>query len=289
MTKLYFITTEHLKRGLWFRNEDDFKTGMNLVAVQASNSPEVIVLAFILMSNHVHFILKGEQEKCLAFVNQFKHRYSKYIRQKYGIKEFLRGNNVDVREIPMTLEAPEKALAYLLANCVAANICSHPSQYPWGSGYYYFNETFFPARRIGDISKRALKTLLHSRAEGLDDNWLFANGYILPCSYVDVKTVESIFKSAKRMNYFFSNSSKAKKRLETAEENMPSFRDQAIVAAIPDLCRSMFRKDSFDDLSDEEKSEFLKQLRYRFSADVNQLARVCGITYDDAADLLDRY
>lgn len=33
--------------------------------------------------------------------------------------------------------------------------------------------------------------------------------------------------------------------------------------------------------------EFVRQLRFRFSAHVNQIARVCGLTYEQAAQLMD--
>ena len=36
---------------------------MNFVAIQAACSPEVVVLAFILMSNHVHFVVAGAREE----------------------------------------------------------------------------------------------------------------------------------------------------------------------------------------------------------------------------------
>ena len=35
------------------------------------------------------------------------------------------------------------------------------------------------------------------------------------------------------------------------------------------------------------KSEFARQIRFRFSADATQIARVCGISYAEAANLLD--
>ena len=54
--KIWLVSTDHLEEGLWFREEEDFKVGMNYVAVQVSQSG-VTILAFILMSNHVHFIL----------------------------------------------------------------------------------------------------------------------------------------------------------------------------------------------------------------------------------------
>ena len=113
------------------------------------------------------------------------------------------------------------------------------------------------------------------------------SGYILPQSYVDVNAVERCFRSPKRMNYFNYNSSKARKRIEASEDCLPSFRDESILMAIPDLCRTLFHKNSFEKLDSMEQPELLRQLRFRFSADVGQLARVCGLTYSETARVLD--
>ena len=287
MRKIWLVTTDHLEEELWFRDEEDFKVAMNFVAIQAVCCPNVRVWAFILMSNHVHFILKGFRNEVEEFVHQFKHRYAIYMRRKWGIKEFLRGNGVDIREIPLEDEAPERAVAYVVMNCVAANICSHPSQYPWGTGGIFFNQSKTIGTRLADLSARARERLLHSSCDKLPLEWhLSPEGYIYPQEYVDVRTVEALFQTPKRMNYFLASSSKARKRME-AEERLPAFRDQIILAALPDLCRSLFGKDSFQDLSAEDKREFMRQIRFRFSADVNQIARVCGLSYADAAHMLD--
>ena len=95
------------------------------------------------------------------------------------------------------------------------------------------------------------------------------------------------FRTPARMNYFLHTSSKARKRLEMEEDRMPSFKDQVILQALPDLCMSLFRRPGFSDLSAQEQTEVLRQLRFRFSANVNQAARVCGITYEAAARMLD--
>ena len=68
---------------------------------------------------------------------------------------------------------------------------------------------------------------------------------------------------------------------------MPAFRDQSILAVLPDLCRSLFQKESFLHLQPEEQVELARQIRFRFSADANQIARVCGLSYAEAARLLD--
>lgn len=289
MKRIYLLTTEHLENGLWFREEADFKVAMNYVAIEAARHPDVAVLAFTLMSNHVHFVLKGLRDRVEGFVNHFKHRYAIYYRRKYGVKKFLRRNVLDVKEIPYDDEAPEKVIAYTVMNAVAAGICAHPSQYPWGTGHLYFSTLATQnAIRLKDFSIRAIKRITHSDEESLPENWhLGKDGYILPQDYVDVKSVEALFRRPQRMNYFLNTSSKAKKRLEIADGRLPAFRDQTILAALPDLCRSLFQKDLFQQLSVEEQSEFARQIRFRFSADATQIARVCGITYAQAAHLLD--
>ena len=129
--------------------------------------------------------------------------------------------------------------------------------------------------------------MLHTDVELLPDNWLVgADGYILPQNYVDIAAVEAIFRTPQRMNWFLSNSSKAKKRLET-DDNLPAFRDQVILAAVPDLCQSLFGKRKFSQLTRNERMEFVRQLHFRFSAHVNQIARVCGLTYEQTAQLMD--
>ena len=140
---------------------------------------------------------------------------------------------------------------------------------------------------MGSFSKRACKRLLHTDVESLPDNWLIgADGHILPQNYVDVEAVQAFFRTPQRMNWFLTNSSKAKKRLE-ADDNLPAFRDQVILAAVPDLCQSLFGKRKFSQLSRDEQVEFVRQLHFRFSAHVNQIARVCGLLVGQAARLMD--
>ena len=287
MRKIWLVTTDHLEKELWFRDDEDFRVGMNYVAIQAACDPKTLVLAFILMSNHVHFLLKGTREEVERFIHQFKHRYSKYMRHRWGVKEFLRGNGVQIEEISSENEGRERVIAYVQMNCVAANICTHPTLYPWGTGDSFFNPKKIVGTRLGDISARARERLLHSNFEKLPMGWrINQEGFIFPQEYVGVAEVENLFRSARRMNFFLVSSSKARKRLES-EEHLPAFRDQVILAALPDLYRNLFGKESFDSLVPDEQAECMRQIRFRFSADVNQIARVCGLSYAEAARIID--
>ena len=220
-------------------------------------------------------------------MNQFKHRYSLYFSLKYGVKELLRRNGVDIQLVEYQNDAIERTIAYVQMNSVAANICSHASQYPWGTGGAFFNPAQPTGKLIGKMSKRARARLLHSEFDKLPDEWhLSDDGYINPKEYVDVSGVERLFKSPKRLNYFMNSSSKAK-QINTSEKSLPAFRDQTLLATLPDLYKSLYQKQSFNELNPDQKTDAVKQIHYRFSSDANQIARVCGVTYAEAAHHLE--
>ena len=50
-----------------FATEDDFMAGMTLMAICSKAFPDIRILTFELMSNHVHATLAGLRERILAF------------------------------------------------------------------------------------------------------------------------------------------------------------------------------------------------------------------------------
>lgn len=279
--KFWLVTTDHLEDRLWFRNEEDFKAGMNMIAV-LSVITNVKILAFILMSNHVHFVLGCSMDEASAFINSFKKHYSQYYQHKYGSREALRNNGVDIRELQIGDESFERAVAYVQMNSVAANISLAASDYPWGTGNVFFRCLPPEGTRAESFSGRALSRLLRSRVHLPDSYIIDKAGFVNPYSYVCAGLVESVFRTPKRMNYFLQNSSKAKKVNEA-----PSFNDQLVLEGMNNLCVSLFRKKTITELDDKQKAGVLKQLRFRFSADPNQLARISGISYEQVCNMLE--
>ena len=286
--ELYLVTTDHLEECIWFRDEEDFKAGMNAVAVLACIF-HINILAFILMSNHVHFLLECTLAEAQAFINAFKRYHSRYMSCKYGIREMLRKNPVDIERVDLSEESAERAIAYIQMNCVAANICLNPSDYPWGTGNAFFKVKLAKGTPINHISKREQIRLLHSKVDLPSSYLLGEDGYILPESYVSVRFVESLFRNPGRMNFFLQNSSKAKQRLDASNPNLPAFKDQVIAAGVKDLCHALFHKRDLSDLTPAQQAEILKQIRYRFSSHIQQMARITGIPYNQVVKLLESY
>ena len=277
----WLVTTEHLPDGLWFRDEDDFKVAMNMVAA-LSTVTSATICAFILMSNHVHFLLRGRSEDAEDFIQRFKKHYSQYFSHRIGgNNELLRKNRVDMREVFIVDESFHRAFAYIQMNAVAANLCMTSANYRWGTGNTFFREAAFKGKQVGNISKRMQKRLTHTNLT-LPEYFLIDDGIIDPCSYVAVEFIESVFRGPKRMNYYLNTSSKAKTRKEG-----PAFSDQVVRSAHNELLRSLFRKTGIEQMDAAEQVVFLKQMRYRFSCDAKQLSRVCGIPCERVEKILD--
>lgn len=277
----WLVTTAHLENRLWFKDESDFKYAMNLVAVLSVNFPGRII-SFALMSNHVHFVLQCTREQALEFMNRFKGMYSRYCTMKYGEKEMLRNNDVDIRELSLDDESFERAVAYVQMNPPAANICLEPSGYPWGTGGTFFNQNKPIYTKAGSLGVRALRVLTRSRLPVPEKYLIDERGFIVPDSYVPIEFVEKVYGTPGRMQYFLRTSSKAKRLKEG-----PSFKDQLVAEGLKNLCVSLFQVPGISQLEDSGKSEVLRQLRYRFSSDPNQLARVCGLQYKEVCRLLE--
>ncbi|MBQ6310919.1 MAG: transposase [Bacteroidales bacterium] len=279
------VTTDHLKDRLWFKDDDDFKVGMNYVAVLAATTP-VQVFAFVLMSNHVHFVLGRAYEDVVDFITRFKQAYSNYFNRKYSSKELLRNNSVNIQKLTVGNESFERAVAYVHMNPVAANICSHPAGYTWGTGSLLFNRISSNGSRIGTFSKRAQAKIVHSRILLPSDYIVDEKGFISPLSYVQIQFVESVFRTPSRMNYFLQNSSKS---LNSKKQNLPTFKDQIVFSAMEDLCSSLFNKNNHSELNQIQKTELVKQIKRRFSADPHQISRVTGIPYETILQMLDTF
>ena len=281
---VFLVSTSHFEDRIWFRDEEDFKVAMNIIAV-LSGLFSVRILAFVLMSNHVHLVLMGDEQVCISFMGRFKQLYSTYFKNKYSVGGLLHQNKVDYKLLTGE-ECLEKAISYVIMNPVAARICIDASGYKWGSGACYFNGNPEKGKPLCEFSIRQARRLLRSHSIPDGDYLVSDDGYILPRSYIPVEHVERIYRTPSRLSFFNRTSSKARTVLES-ENSMPSFRDQLIATAIPDICVSLFKKNSISELSPIQTERLVSELRHRFNADFRQIARILGKEPSHIAQLLD--
>lgn len=262
-----------------FRNEDEFRFGMNIVAACCSRHPEVKVIAFILMNNHIHMALFGEYDEVRALFDDIRQRIKRHCAseenmsamEKWDCKIIRIG---DARYLRNTI-------VYIHRNGYVANKNHTPYSYPWGTGPHYFNISSQVKSKVGDLTVREKRELFRSRDYFAPDSYLLIYGYVAPESFCDIALGMGAFVNAHQ--YFSDLTKNVEAYAEIAREfQEDSFMcDDEIFLLAAKICRQKLGVDSFKELNPEGRIQLARILHYEYHSGNSQIARVTGIPERD--------
>ena len=256
-----------------FRNETDFKAAMNRVAVCALLC-RVVIVAFVLMDNHFHFVLRCRSgDDGLKFAGTFKRLTGKYNHDEYGENKSM--HRVPVKVIPVEGGDYLKTLiGYVIKNPTKARKEMF-YDYPWGTGGLYFraapkHEDAFCVREMSDD---AVRKICRTRVK-LPSEWRIANGFILPENYVDVEFVERLYKTTRAFMAFLSLNKDDVIERDYGDWNESVMNDAELRSERILLCREMFGTASLRQVSAPDRIRLARELRRRFLCSKRQVARI---------------
>lgn len=199
----WHICTNGNEQAMIFTSVQDFAAGMNAVSV-ALNSGSVHLIAFILMNNHVHFIMEGAKEQCLDVFRRFTKKLNVYLSRSGRVNVL---KNFDCGE-PIRIESLEQLrteICYVHRNMYVVRNDILPYTWVWGSGCLYYNPVYVEKQttKLSDISyQERRKNYFFGRDLQMPDYYVCANGYVQPECFVSYKRGESFFRHAS--HYFNS-------------------------------------------------------------------------------------
>ena len=263
--------------GILFKNTDDYIFGMNLVALCAGVfKNDVSILTFQLMSNHVHFIMRGSRESVERFFEEFRKRLSKYMAQK-GYSSDCKGFTHNIFRIEDEIYL-RNSIAYVNRNGYLVNKDYTPFSYPWGSNRYFFNLTDNNTLKvkIGKKSIRERKSIFHTHFNEFPENYYFVGKYISPMCYIAIDEANRIFKDAH--HYLNSITRRVETYGEIAKqlEDRITYTDEEILNAIYSLSYKKFNT-SPKGLDKMQKIDIAKELHFNYNACNKQIKRVLRI------------
>ena len=277
-----------------FYDDDDFIAGMNRIYITVRGY-NVIILAFSLMDTHVHFVLYGEFDECNHFMHEYVRRTSIFIAKKHGENNKLDGVPIDYQRVDNDYYL-KTVICYTVKNAPVAGVPFNALDYPWSSGPLYFKKAGYwssPSWQgkennlsdSGIMGTKTLRKVLKTR-DLPEKNLRMAGSLIFPGEYVAYELVERLFKTTKSFNYFLCR---------TKEEEVDSKGGTISHLSVPmqemrqhknELCLELFNTASIKTLNTSQRLILARTLRSRFNSSIKQIARLCGLVYNEVKDIL---
>lgn len=288
-----------------FRDNEDYVTGINYLAVcqialnqtalnqTALNqitpnqiTPKKIeIIAFCLMSNHLHIVAKGENAILKKFIISFKRRYSMWLARKYNEHKILHRTAFTIKEIDST-EYLKQVIAYVLRNPIAAGINVSPFQYKWSSASCYFRQKDIGSKKIQTwLTGNGIRRIFKTRTLIIDGINIIDGEMADLMSFVKFTEVEAIFKTPRALMYFMSKDNDNEIELEMNTLKKVSYNDSTVINAIRQICEKKFQTSQINALGIHEKCSFVKYMKKNFNSSPKQIARILSLRLQAIAQI----
>ena len=275
----YHCATKGFKHSILFASVREFIAGMNRIAFcQARFSLEspVIVIAFCLMDNHVHFILYGKREDVLKWMAlyhrltmtwQKKHRDGSPITETWEYDAWQIMGNEDLKE----------KIAYVFRNPMAAGQAVVPTNYRWSSaGLVFAAGPTASGKAIREMSSYEFRNVFQTRIELPNDWILMPDGMIWPGCYTQYQQVEQLF--GQPSNFLFSLNqrieAKVNQEMDTHSLSLP---DYDITRMALKAASDQYGSSEIETLDKSQRIVLCSALVRRPGVNLKQLARVFNI------------
>ena len=260
-----------------FRNEADFKRGMWIFGIAVLLCPQIRVITFELMSNHIHVTVAGEEYLIREFFALFKSLLTKFLRED-GRAGVLKDFECKLRPITGLIDA-RNVIVYSNRNGFLVHPEHSPFSYPYGANSYYFNPA---AKELYEVSKRKvsnweIERVVKTHAFRSIDRAVYAVGDTLsPMCFCDIAAGERLFKGAS--NYFFNLSRNIESQKKIAQDIGEGifYTDDELYSTVMALSLKQFKLPP-SQLPKEAKLQFANLLHFDYNASNKQIYRILKI------------
>lgn len=244
-----------------FYDEQDFREGMNRIDL-LYRQYDITILAFSLMDTHVHFILYGAFDQCNRFMHEYVRKTSWHISRRH--LERHKFKDVPIHHQTIDTDTYLKtAICYVIKNAPVGGLPYNAYDYPWSSAALYF-------RKAGHWTTPIWN--------GKSDKIVF------PGEYVNYLLVEKIFRTHKSFHYFMCITKEKDVDERGGAISRLSLPLQELRQHKTEACKELFGVKSIQTLNTTQRLHLAKVLKSRYNSSSKQLARICGLRYEEVKD-----
>lgn len=282
----WHICTDGNSQEIIFTSVKDFIAAMNALAIVLHGSG-VQLIAFILMNNHVHFIMEGKKEKCLEVFERFKKKLDRYLSRE-GRANVLSNFKCDDPIAIETLDQLRTEICYVHRNMYVVRNDILPHTWPWGSGMLYFNPAFVQTqtKSFNELTHQDRRlNYFYGRETEMPDNYVCANGYILPESFVSYKRGELFFRHASNYYYSLNKNHEAYSLVARRLGDSQVLNYEEIYSASVAISHDKWKNSKPATLPQDAKMELAKALHFDYKVGNYDISRVLKLDQSILAEL----
>ena len=257
-----------------FRNSNEFRIGMGIIAISAKCFPDVRIITFELMTNHLHIMAAGDESRLrqmFEFIKKLLTRMTWDAGRTIDWGAFKLG----VRQLNDLADA-RNVLIYDNRNGFLVHDSYTPFSYPWGANFCYFNpdakKRFLESSVPSTIKDR--RSISHSHiSDGIQELKLLDDCFS-PFSFCDIAAGESLFRDAVHYFYMLGRNIESNKEIAKEIGEGISYTEDELYAAICGKCKSDYGTANPAQISSDAKIAMAKVMRYEYNATLKQIQRM---------------
>ena len=258
--------------GLIFPDDDSFKTGMNIIGISSCLFPDIVIITFELMTNHLHGTMAGKEQRIKLFFATIKY----FLKRKLCAD--LTNWDCRLRKIESIIDA-RNVITYNNRNGFLINEDESPYSYPWGANRYFFNPEakarFYANCSTFGFDERRKACASH-KADSIK-NLKKLDGYVSPLSFCDIEAGEGLFRNASHYFYELSKNIESQKKIAEEIGERIFYTDNELFRVVVSLSNGKYNVDKPSLLPRDAKVEVAKTLHYDYNATNKQIIRMLNM------------
>jgi hypothetical protein len=251
---------------------------MTLVAMCAYDCPNVQVITFEIMSNHVHFILCGSESDVMAFFGMFRKRLQRYCSardERTDLTYFQCEKPIPVK----TLDSMRNQICYTNRNNFVVDPGHTPFSYPYGANSCYFMPMIRERkhRLFGDLTLREKRNLIHAREPVYPEEYIVVDGYFSPANFCRFDIGEAVFRDPRHYFNLLAKGVESYREVAALVGDAIYYTDDELFDVVRRICKEKYEGQRPTLLGKNAKLELARMLHFNYNADNAKIVRMLNL------------
>lgn len=276
--KWWHLFTSGKLNSLIFTDAEIFCFAMNLFARCKLDFPELCIVSFVIMSNHIHIVIAGDEVRISSFFETFRRRLARFMRM-HGYGKLSRNFSIQLKRID-SLTSLRNTIVYVHRNGYVVDASHTPFSYPWGTGPYYFAMHRVDSR-ISDLNDASLRAFFHSRVPSFGPETPLVDGYVSPAAYCSLQLGMSLFRNAHQYFSLLTKNVEAYSELALDLNDSEYLTDTELFSQVNKMIVESYSVQKVYELTRAQKHDVARKLHYEFHSSNGQIRRVLNLPQSD--------